>query len=126
MNLSAVLIIFGAMLLLIPQTMWMGIALLAIGAVTYSVTRRSPTSLPQAWYSPYPQRLERAGISMTRRHPLEKGQQGPQIKDDMFNLPLPIDEEVARFMNVSYKTPTQAKGFTQEKEKAGHPWLPGM
>ena len=110
MNLSAILIIFGAMLLLIPQTMWVGVALLAIGAVTYSIAQTSPMSIPQAWYAPYPRRLEQAGISMTRRHPLEQGKQGPRCSDaktwSILYKPAELAKNKIRISLSSYEAPS--------------------
>jgi hypothetical protein len=128
MNLSIFLILFGVLLLFVPQTAWMGIAVLAIGAITYGVFQRQPA--PAQAYPGYmqafaPKRMQRTGINVLRKQPTDQQQQGPGIKEGMFSLPLPIDDDVGRFVDVSYKTPTGAQGFTEEKEKK-HPFLPGF
>ncbi len=143
MKTSAIIVLMGVVLLAIPGTAWMGIAVMGIGAIAYMLESRepigalrgSPKYLP-AWPS-YPQQ---AGVNVSTKspfsgqkdavsqaqNPLGQAPEGPGIDNGMFSLPVPMDNEVAQFVNLRYKAPTEAKAFTEEKEKRGNPWLPGF
>jgi len=148
MNVSILPIAFGAILLFTPKLAWAGIALLAIGAVTYAISRREPNiTASQAFaQSPYmqdypmwPQRRRgapgvawnlkdqyREGVDQIKSGVTGETTKGPHIKDGMFNLPVPMENEVGDLVDLNYKVPTKAKGFTQGKDKGGNPWLPGF
>jgi len=136
MNVSALLIIFGAILLFVPQTSWLGIATLCIGGVTYALYRKEPMYIAQGppKYMRYMQAPSRPGVEVTRKNQLseynkqvrDEPSAGPRIEKGMFKLPLPVDDEIAQLADITYNVPTKAKGFTQEKDKGGNPWLPGF
>lgn len=127
MNLPIFLVLAGAVLLFIPQTSWLGIALLAIGVVTNLVGEKAVrASGPINYPIPIRSQPQAAGIAIRNKSPLDQEQQGPSIKGGMFNLPLPVDGEISKFMDVSYKTPTKAKDFSMKKAKQGNPWVPGF
>jgi hypothetical protein len=126
MNLSIFVMTAGAVLLFAPQTSWLGIAFLAIGLVTYMVGQREPLAIAQT-PPKYMQALpQRAGVSWSIKDPMAQQQEGPRIEEGVFSLPLPIDPNIGRFVDVKYRVPTKAKGFTQEMEKPGHPLIPGF
>lgn len=135
MNVSAVLIAFGAILLFVPQTSWVGIATISIGVVTYVLYRNEPMPIAQGplkytQYLPPP----RSGIEITHKDQAYEyakqmaggGSEGPRIERGVFKLPVPMPDEVAQLADVTYNIPTKAKNFTQEKDKGGNPWLPGF
>jgi hypothetical protein len=149
MNAYLALVVLGAFLLFIPSATWIGIAFLAIGVIAYSMSQKPPHPIAQrppkylsAWPSGFQipkSRPQSAGISVSRRDltpqqgpvgtaqdPLGQASNAPGIENGTFSLPLPVDKEIADLVNVSYKTPTKARGFTEEKEKTGNPWLPGF
>lgn len=156
MNLSIVLVAFGAIMLFVPQTMWLGLGFLAIGGVLSFVLQKEPLSIakkqPQylnylAQYPGYPgyagQIPERRAHSGVEVNTLNAGsefmdevynesqldpkrQHGPRIEGGMLKMPVPIAEEVAQFTDITYNVPTKSKRFTQEKDKGGNPLLPGF
>jgi len=137
--------VIGVVLLFVPQAAWVGLAFLAIGTVAYTVSQKRPPRSVQSppmfmrYYPEYQQPSQRApeGVSWSLREQTPKrdelstaqnpiGQappQGPQIKDGMFSLPLPFEDDVARFVNFKYQTPTSAKGFSMRRKKK-NPLIP--
>lgn len=153
MNVSIVLVAFGAIMLFVPQTMWLGIGLLAIGGVLSFVLQKEPLSIakrqPQylnylAQYPGYPgyppERRARSGVEVNTLNPGSefmdevytgsqldaKRQHGPRIEGGMLKMPVPMAEEVAQFTDITYNVPTKAKQFTQGRDKGGNPLLPGF
>ena len=145
MNLSIIVVIAGVFFLLMPQTMWIGLAFLALGTITYLVFQKKPVGMPvgrprylSAWPQIAPQQQAGVGWSIKRplggernpvalaRNPLEQPESGPKLENGVFSLPLPMNNEVAQFVNLKYKVPTKAKGFTEEAEKPSHPLIPGF
>jgi len=145
MNISLLVVMAGALFLFIPSTMWLGIAFLAIGAVTYTMVEKRPVAMAPgqpkylpAWPQPVPQ--QRVGVNWSLRRPmggqknpvaraqdpLGQPDNGPKVENGMFSLPLPMSNDVAQFVDLKYRTPTKAKGFTEEMEKPPHPLIPGF
>jgi hypothetical protein len=144
MNLYLIPIVIGTLMAMNPQMAWVGVGLMAIGAVLYGMSQREPMQFargPPRYMrieQQMRQRMGRPGVEMSRRDVAtdmsetanspygESPQNVPRIEGGMFKLPLPIDEDVTKFTDVTYNIPTKAKGFRQEKDKGGNPWLPGF
>lgn len=134
MNASIFVVLFGAVLLFMPGGAWAGIAFMGIGIVAYYFARSGPQ-----YYSGYPMpgiapprmrsSFQSSGVAVTSRNAVQSMDEAPQqpfIDNGMFNLPVPIDNDVGRFVNVNYRTKTRAKGYTESIDKGGNPWLPGF
>jgi len=142
MNVAIYAIITGAFLLFVPRVAWVGVAVMAIGGVLYAMSWKEPAPAYNQYFPDYmpASRIRRAapGVELTRRdvasdfekakrNPYGAGpQNAPRIEDGMFKLPLPMPDEIAGLADVTYNVPTKAKGFTQQKDKGGNPWLPGF
>jgi hypothetical protein len=153
MNISIVLVAFGAVMLFVPQTMWIGLGLLAIGGVLSFVLQKEPLSIAkrQSQYMNYlsqypgyqdflPERRARSGVevntlnassefmdSVYKESQLDpKRQQGPRIEGGMLKMPVPLAEEITQLTDITYNVPTKAKQFTQARDKGGNPLIPGF
>ncbi len=135
MNASIFAIIFGAVLLFMPGGAWAGMAFMGIGLVAYYFTQSSPQYYGQAYplAGIAPQRMrssfQNPGVAVTPRTAVQSMDENPNqpfIDNGMFNLPVPIDGDVSRFVNVNYRTKTRAKGYAESMDKGGNPWLPGF
>jgi len=136
-------------MVLVPPFSWIGLALLGIGGVVYFLSSKDPASAADypTRYMQYVQnpqmrfgRRSRSGVEMTSRDTLSEyadrtlspyGENtatstGPRIEGGMFKLPVPIDNDVARFTDLTYNVPTKAKDFAQGRDKGGNSWLPGF
>lgn len=125
MNSPAIILVLGIFLLLVPNTSWLGLGLLAIGAVAFMLDRREPLEIATGPPSIL-KRMQRPGVSWSIRQPLANQDNQPKLEKGMFSLPLPMGPEISRFVDVKYNAPTKARGFTEEQEKPGHPWFPGL
>ena len=142
MEISIYVIALGAVMLMVPQGLWIGIAFLGIGIVIYGLNQKDPSQMPiappKSMAAFYPNRQQSAGVAWDIRdiapgkgnpvaraqNPMGAPEEGPYVKEGMFNLPLPMSEEVSQFVNLKYKTPTKAKGYMEEMQKKGNPWVP--
>jgi hypothetical protein len=135
MNASIFVVLFGAVLLFMPGGAWAGLAFMGIGLVAYYFAQSGPSYYGQAYplAGIAPQRLrssfQPSGVAVTSKSALQSMDDAPRqpfIDNGMFNLPVPIDEDVGRFVNVNYRTKTKAKGYAESMDKGGNPWLPGF
>jgi hypothetical protein len=142
MNLSIIIIAFGGAILFLPNAMWIGISFMGIGLVVYYMSKTEPpesmrAQMPYFQYMPQQRRAApgvawdvkdqyKEGMDQMRSELTGESQKGPHIKDGMFNLPVPMENEVGQFVDLNYRVPTKARGFTQERDKGGNPWLPGF
>jgi len=130
MNLSIFVIIAGALILFIPGGMWVGFGLLAIGMLLEQMSRKEPMAFARAppkfmqVMEQSPQKKATTGVNWNTTTPFNQQKNQPGIQNGMFNLPLPIDEQISQFVDMSYKTPTSANTLIQEKKKGGNPFLP--
>jgi hypothetical protein len=128
MDSTAIIMILGAALLLAPGAGWMGIALIAVGAVAYSLNRKGPTA--PAGFQPYPQPQAYAlakggqGFNWDLKDPGEVDpredtlgtHKSPHLDGDMLNIPLPVADELERFINLKYSHKTNAKRARLEQD----------
>ncbi len=124
MDISIPAIIFGLFFLFFPSTLWIGLSFLGMGLVLYAIGKRESAISPlPVVYPPVSHPASSpSGLSISRRDPTQPSE-GMGIRNGVFSLPLPLDPNVSRFVDASYKVPTRAKDFIEEKEKK-HPWLP--
>ncbi len=135
MNLAAVVAMMGALLLFVPQAMWVGIALLGIGAAAYLLNQRSPPqSMPMKYlqsrpsgYARAPQRPQGSGFSWgikdQKQEEIEKQhvrnvmkRKAPHARDGFFNIPLPVSPEISDLLDLKYQTPTGNRPIRLEKD----------
>jgi len=149
MNLAIYVVVLGGVLLFVPQMLWIGAAMVAIGAILVSMGEKNSTRLayPSRFGSAtgiqqefMPQARARNGVSANvknlmaddGRDPVSRAQdpfgeapKTPFVENGNFNLPVPIAGEVNRFLDTTYSMPTKANGVSLERDKR-NPFLPQM
>jgi hypothetical protein len=142
---SLVVIAVGAVLLFVPSTMWIGLSLLCIGTVIYSMESKNkvPLVVPRQKFQQivpfmpfygHPQQRKRAGFSYGLRDQAEEefenadvrkqmAKRVPHVRNGMFNLPLEIAPELDQLIDLKYTKPVKAKYGSVERDKENK-WLP--
>lgn len=127
MNLSLILAVFGFALLLMPQTSWMGLAVLAIGAVSYMLEPKPAAGAAVLPGYAQPARAARPGFSWgikdPRKQEMERGnvskfhqRQSAYMEDGKFNIPLPVSPELSEIMDLKYQRPVKGKRTRIERD----------
>lgn len=151
MNTSILTIVIGAFLLFIPDSMWLGLSIMMIGLVIHylyedkgKVVQRQRRAYVNAMnsYLPEMQMMQNAprrprsdGFAWDIKDPSEEmqdkgrvnkslAQKSPYVDKGMFNLPLPMDPEIAELVDLKYQKYTGARGSRYEKVNEG--LIPGF
>ncbi|MBN2518281.1 MAG: hypothetical protein JXB14_05530 [Candidatus Altiarchaeota archaeon] len=109
MNIPIVLMVIGVFLLLMGQTAWAGLGMIAIGLIAYLFTSRQPDYNPyfdQAFRKRIAQKQQQAGFDWSVKddmNPAQTRRDGPKIDGDMFSLPLPMGE-LTDMLDIRHKT----------------------
>ena len=133
-------------MLLVPQSMWLGVAVLAIGCVVYFMNQKQPMPFvmgmprqmqryPQAAQY-WPQQPKREGFSWNIIDPKDEQMQtgrvgnslnqgAPKVENGMLNIPIPVSDEIANLVNLNYKKPTGARRTKIERDEP-NAFLPGF